>query len=91
MGRGVQQLYFVVNYKGEMIQSYFKHIEDEYDVKYLWEKDFYGTAGGLKMMDGIVDDDFFVSNCDVIIQAKYENILEFHIRENAALTIVSAI
>lgn len=89
--RGTEEFYFVVNYKGEMIQSYFKHIEDKYDVKYLWEKDFYGTAGGLKMMEGRVDEDIFVSNCDVIIQAKYENILEFHRAQNSALTIVSAI
>ena len=89
--RGVGQFFFVVNYKGEMIQSYFKHIEDKYDVKYLWEKEFYGTAGGLKMMEDRVEDDFFVSNCDVIIRAKYENILEFHRQQNAAVTIVSAI
>lgn len=89
--RGIEQFYFVVNYKGEMIQSYFKHLEDKYDIKYLWEKDFYGTAGGLKMMEPRVEDDFFVSNCDVIIKAKYENILDFHREQNAALTIVSAI
>jgi len=89
--RGTEKFYFVVNYKGDMIQSYFNHIDDKYNIEYLWEKDFFGTAGGLKMMENRVEDDFFVSNCDVIIRAKYENILDFHKKEDAALTIVSAI
>lgn len=89
--RGVGRYFFIVNYKGEMIESYFRHLSDEYNINYLWEKDFFGTAGGLKMMEGIEGDNFFVSNCDVIIRAKYENILEFHKEQNAALTIVSAI
>lgn len=91
MARGAEKFFFIVNYKGEMIESYFRHLSDAYSIAYLWEKDFYGTAGGLKMMEGIESDDFFVSNCDVIIQAKYENILEFHREQDAALTIVSAI
>jgi len=90
-GRGTKKFYFVVNYKGDMIQSYFNHLSETYDISYLWEKDFYGTAGGLKMMEDKVEDDLFVSNCDVIIKAKYENILEFHKEQGAALTIVSAI
>ncbi len=43
------------------------------------------------MMENIAGEDLFVSNCDVIIKAKYENILEFHKEQDAALTIVSAI
>jgi dTDP-glucose pyrophosphorylase len=89
--RGTKKFSFIVNYKGEMIESYFRHLSDEYDINYLWEKDFFGTAGGLKMMEEQIDGDFFVSNCDVIIRAKYENILELHRQQNAALTIVSAI
>lgn len=89
--RGAEQFFFIVNYKGEMIQSYFNHLSEEYDINYLWEKDFYGTAGGLKMMEDKVADDLFVSNCDVIIKAKYENILNFHKEQEAALTIVSSI
>lgn len=89
--RGVGRFFFIVNYKGEMIESYFRHLSDKYNIEYLWEKDFYGTAGGIKMAEPFVAEDFFVSNCDVIIKAKYENILQFHKEQNAALTIVSAI
>lgn len=88
---GVKKFYFVVNYKGEMIQSYFHHLNESYDIEYLWEKDFFGTAGGLKMMENIPGDDFFVSNCDVIIKAKYEHILEMHKKSGAVITLVSAI
>jgi len=91
LGSGVEKFFFIVNYKGEMIESYFKHLSDSYNIEYIWEKDFYGTAGGLKMMEQKIDEDFFVSNCDVIIKAKYENILEFHKEQGAALTVVSAI
>lgn len=88
---GVKKFYFIVNYKGEMIQSYFHHLNESYDIEYLWEKDFYGTAGGLKMMENIVDGDFFVSNCDVIIKAKYDHILGMHKKSGAVITLVSAI
>ncbi|PLX68536.1 MAG: hypothetical protein C0603_05125 [Denitrovibrio sp.] len=43
------------------------------------------------MMEDKVADDLFVSNCDVIIKSKYENILNFHKEQEAALTIVSSI
>lgn len=89
--RGASKFFFVVNYKGEMIQSYFHHLAEQYDIEYLWEKDFFGTAGGLKMMAEHVDGDFFVSNCDVIIKAKYEHILKLHRENDAVLTVVSAI
>ncbi len=38
--RGANKFYFIVNYKGEMIQSYFNHLSEEYDINYLWEKRF---------------------------------------------------
>ncbi|PLX68535.1 MAG: hypothetical protein C0603_05120 [Denitrovibrio sp.] len=34
--RGAEQFFFIVNYKGEMIQSYFNHLSEEYDINYLW-------------------------------------------------------
>ncbi len=89
--QGVNHYYLTLNYKGEMIESYFNSIEKDYKLDYIWEKEFTGTAGSLKLLENDIDDVFIVSNCDVIVKADYEDVLKFHKRKNAAMTIISAI
>jgi NDP-sugar pyrophosphorylase family protein len=36
-----------LNYKGELIEAFMKHGTDRYEIDYVWEKDFFGTAGSL--------------------------------------------
>ncbi|HYA86313.1 MAG TPA: sugar phosphate nucleotidyltransferase [Nitrospirota bacterium] len=88
---GLKIFYTIINYKGEMIESYFNSIEKDYEIHHLWEKDFYGTAGGLKLLEEIVGDIFIVSNCDVIVKANYWEIINAHKKNNAMLTMLSCI
>jgi len=66
---GISEYYLTLNYKGKMLESYFDGIEKDYNVNYIREADFYGTAGSLKLLDGKITDTFIVSNCDVIVKA----------------------
>lgn len=89
---GIEQFYISLNYKGEMIQAYFKSIDNQYDARFIHEKDYYGTAGSLKLLKSEeIKDDFIVSNCDVIVDTNYAEVLKFHQENEAVLTILSSI
>jgi len=88
---GILKFFFTINYKGEMIKAYFDSIEKNYEVNYVKEDDFFGTAGSLKLLEQSIDDIFIVTNCDIILKADYSQILEFHQETNSDLTIVSSL
>jgi dTDP-glucose pyrophosphorylase/CBS domain-containing protein len=87
----MKDFYFTLNFKGEMIKAYFDGIEKDYSVNYLWEKGFNGTAGSLKMIEHTITGDFIVSNCDIIVKAKYDEVLDFHRKSEALITVLSSI
>lgn len=90
-GQGAKEYYLILNFKGEMIKAYFSSIERDYKVTYVWESDFLGTAGGLKLIEDMNSDIFIVSNCDVIVKADFEEVISLHKKNNAAMTILSSI
>lgn len=87
---GNSRYYFTLNYKGELIEAYFKSLKKDYNLDFIWEKDFFGTAGALTLMKEYVEDDFIVSNCDVIVKADYSNVFNFHKNAGSYLTIISS-
>jgi dTDP-glucose pyrophosphorylase len=89
--QGGKQYYLVLNFKAEMIEAYFSGVEKDYDLKYLRENEFLGTAGGLKILNGAIIDDFIVSNCDVIVKADFQQVIALHKNQKAAMTVLSSI
>jgi NDP-sugar pyrophosphorylase family protein len=88
---GISYFYFTLNYRGQMIRSYFDGSEHTYNIKYIWEKEFLGTAGSLKLLGQDSPEQFFVSNCDIIVKADYYDIWSFHNQSGSWLTIISAV
>lgn len=88
---GCSNFYLIIGYKGEMIKSYFDNISLPYKLHYVWEDKSLGTAGGLKLLSGDFPKTFFVSNCDIIINADYEEIYNHHINNNNAITVIGSI
>lgn len=88
---GIKDYFLTVNYRGEMIKAYFDSIEKLYNVNYVWEKKFLGTAGCLTLLKGIVNKTFIVSNCDILVKANYHDVVSFHKSSRAAFTVVSSI
>jgi NDP-sugar pyrophosphorylase family protein len=74
-----------------MIKAYFDSIERDYSIGYIWEKEFLGTAGGLAYLKDALNETFIVSNCDIIVKADYADVIRFHKKNNASLTILSSI
>ena len=87
---GCDLFYMIVNYKKNFIKAYFADNEMQYNIHFVEEEEFLGTAGGLKLVQGKVTGDFFVSNCDILIDADYQEILEEHIRKECIITVVCA-
>lgn len=88
---GVTSYIFSLNFRGEMIRAYFNGIPRDYKIEYLWEKEFLGTAGSLRLLGDLAAERFFVSNCDIIVKADYREVVKFHERSGAWITIVSSI
>lgn len=87
----VDKFYMTLNYKGAMIEAYFNGEKRPYEIEYLWEKDFLGTAGSLSLLKGKIKGDIIVSNCDNIVKADYYEVLDFHRRNGSYVTILSSI
>jgi dTDP-glucose pyrophosphorylase len=88
---GIKRYYLILNYKGEMIESYFDNIERDYEVNYVREEEFLGTAGGLKLLEGKIRETFILSNCDVIVKADFEDVVKLHKEKDALLSVLSSI
>lgn len=80
----------IVNYKKEFIKSYFQDNEMVYDMRFVDEPEFWGTAGGLKLVEGYYDDTFFVTNCDILVDADYRDIYEYHKNSKNVITMICA-
>ncbi|GIU70251.1 MAG: mannose-1-phosphate guanylyltransferase [Candidatus Woesearchaeota archaeon] len=88
---GVKKFYLTLNYKGKIIESYFNSVEKDYEIDFLWEKDFLGTAGSLYMLKDINEDNFFVTNCDIILNVDYSEVYNHHKSMGAMFTSITAI
>jgi len=80
-----------VNYKKNMIRSYFNEVERDYNITYVEEDLPLGTGGSLSLMKGMLNETFFVSNCDILVDADYTDIVSFHKKNNHAVTIVASL
>ncbi|MGE0078086.1 MAG: nucleotidyltransferase family protein [Bacteroidales bacterium] len=89
---GSNEFYISVNYKANMIRQYIDDINNkQYSVSYLTEDKPLGTAGALHDLKGKIDGNFFVTNCDILIQNDYSEILDYHTNNQNDLTVVAAL
>ncbi|MCK5579885.1 MAG: NTP transferase domain-containing protein [Candidatus Omnitrophica bacterium] len=78
-----------INHKSRMIKSYFEEMHDKYKIGYIEEKQALGTAGSLKLLGRKVKDETLVTNCDVIIDTDYAELVKFHREREYDLTLVA--
>ena len=84
--QGFRQLWLCVNYKAELIVKHFGDGTSRgIKIKYVHETEPLGTAGALRLLPPF-DRPFIVSNADVLTRIKYGDLMEFHARSNADLT-----
>ena len=89
---GCQDFYVSVNYKADIIRRYFDNLnKPQYHVEYFQEDKPLGTAGSLHLLKDRINSTFFVSNCDIIIDEDYSEILKFHREHQNEITVVAAL
>ncbi len=87
---GFMDFYLSVNYKSGIIKAYFDELEHDYSISFIEEDKPLGTAGSLSDLVDKIDEPFFVTNCDIIIDADYLELYEFHIKNNYDITLVAS-
>lgn len=86
---GFTNFILTLNYKKELIKMYLKENQFPYKIDYVEEDDKYlGTAGSMELLKNKINETFFVSNCDVIIECDFKNILLWHKDEKALITLI---
>jgi len=89
---GCNDFHLSVNYKADLIQYYFDTLEEKnYNVALFREVKPLGTAGSLGLLKDQLKSTFFVSNCDIIIDQDYSEILKYHKDQNNELTLVASL
>jgi len=88
---GCNDFYVSVNYKADLIKYYIEQQNLPFKINYFSEKKPLGTAGSLFLLRGGIDTTFFVSNCDIIIEQDYSEILNYHRENQNEITVVAAL
>jgi len=89
---GSKRFFFSINYLGEMVENYFKRITGKpYSIDFFTEDEPLGTAGSLHLMKDNLKETFVVSNCDIIVDQDYSEIINFHKENNYKITMVAAV
>lgn len=85
---GCNNVIMILNYKANMIKAYMSELERDYYIDFVKEDAFLGTAGGLKLIKDKVNTTFFVSNCDILVDADLECIYKTHKAKKNKITFV---
>ncbi len=87
INEGFTNFILSVNYLKKKIKNYFKNGKKwNIKISYLEEKKPLGTIGSLSLLNKIKRD-FFVVNCDVITNLKFNELLSFHKDHEADITV----
>lgn len=87
----VQHFYLSVFYKSAIIKSYFEELQPKYKISYIEESQPLGTAGALYQLRNKSYLPLLVTNCDIIIDADYTDILNHHLNEKNDMTMIVSV
>lgn len=88
---GCSTFHISVNYKAELIEYYLLNQKLPYKLNFFKENSPMGTAGSLSLLKGSINETFFVSNCDILIDQDYSEILAYHRETRNEITLVAAL
>lgn len=86
---GFREFWVTLNYKKNTIKNYFTGINKDYDVGFVEEDKPLGTAGSLHLLRKELDKTFVVTNCDVVLEEDFTEILDYHKGKRNIITITA--
>jgi len=87
---GVKEFYISIGHQARMIKAYFAEGELPHKIKFIEETKPLGTAGALAFLKGQIKNDLLVTNCDIIIDGDYSEMLDFHRKNNNQITVIGS-
>ncbi len=89
---GCDEFFLCVNYKAAMIEYYLSTVDlGNVALSMVPEDKPLGTAGALRLLRGKVKEPFYVTNCDILVDTDYAELLAHHEKTGDMITIVSAL
>ena len=88
---GLDRFHLSINYKSKILKSFFEELAPSYSVSYLQENEPLGTAGGLRALYSATPENLIVTNCDIVNQADYSELVSFHEDNKYDLTLVASL
>ena len=85
---GFNKFIITLKYKAEMIKTYLSESSKDYQIEFVEEDKYLGTAGGLALLKGKLKDTFILSNCDIIVDADFDGLLNYHKENSSEFTIL---
>ncbi len=82
--------HIIVNYKRELMKAYFAESDSKYNISWYDEDKPLGTGGGLSLLKNKINSTFFFANCDTLLTANYEEMVQFHKENNNVITMICA-
>lgn len=91
-GQGYENFILSLNYKKDFIRGYFaERGELPYHIDYVEEETFMGTAGSLSLMEDVLTETFFLTNCDILVEMNYRSAYREHVKQKNMLTVVGVL
>lgn len=88
---GCNTFHISVNYKAEFIEYYLRQQNLPYTLNFFKEDKPMGTAGSLSLLKGKINSTFFVTNCDILIDQDYSEVLKYHQDNKNEITLVAVL
>lgn len=84
---GFTDIIMCVNYKSDVIRNHFGDGSAfGVNIEYLLEEERMGTAGALSLLSPVPDEPFFVMNGDLLTNANFGHLLDYHTDQDATAT-----
>jgi NDP-mannose synthase len=90
-GCGIRRVDLCVGHLGELIQVYFSQattLPGDLELGWVWEEESLGTAGALRLVPDLTGS-FIAMNGDILTTLDYRELMAFHERGGAALTVAT--
>ena len=87
---GKNDVHISINFKGAILKAYFQELNPSYNVSFLEESKPLGTAGALSKLNKKIKTPFFLTNCDVLFDINYKDVLDHHKKSKSLITLVAS-
>lgn len=86
---GCSRFTLIINYKKKLIKTFLSYYDKDVSIDFAEEEEFNGTAGGLVLLRGKINETFILTNCDILIEDEYYPYVERHKKERNLITVIA--